>query len=322
MGQGRVAAIVVTYNRLEKLTVTVARLLATPEAELAHLVVVDNASSDGTGPWLSGLTDPRVTVLRLPGNLGGAGGFEAGLAHARDALDPDWVLLMDDDARPEPGALAAFHGRDRTGRDGWAAAVRYPGGTPCEMNRPWVNPFWHGGAFLRAALRGRAGFHLSEAAYAAPDPVEIDGGSFVGLFLSRRALALAGLPDGRLFVYADDVLYTLNLSAAGGRLAFDPALRFEHDCATFEPGSQRFRPLWKAYYYHRNLLLAYRRAAGPVFFWPALALVLPRWRRAARGYGDEAAAYRQVLSRAVRDGLRRDLTLDHEEVTRLGGAAE
>ena len=316
-GQGRLAAVVVTYNRLDKLKVTVARLLEAPAAHLAHLVVVDNASSDGTVDWLAGLTDPRLTILQPGGNRGGAGGFEAGMAHVRDTLDPDWICLMDDDARPEAGALAAFHTTDRSAHEGWAAAVYYPAGGPCEMNRPWVNPFWHRAAFLRALRRGRAGFHLAPAAYEGRVPVPIDGGSFVGLFLSRRAVQLGGLPDGRLFVYGDDVIYTLGLTAAGGRLAFDPGLRFEHDCATFNIGSQRLQPLWKVYYYHRNLLIAYRRAAGPVLFWPVLVPVLWRWTRAARRYGADRGAYGRILRRALRDGLAGRRHMDHAAVLAL-----
>ena len=43
-------------------------------ALLAALVVVDNASSDGTAHYLEGLDDPRLDVLRLETNTGGAGG--------------------------------------------------------------------------------------------------------------------------------------------------------------------------------------------------------------------------------------------------------
>lgn len=315
MGQG-LAALVVTHNRLDKLKVTLARLLETPAEALAHLVVVDNASSDGTGDWLESLSDPRLTVLDLDRNTGGAGGFAAGMAHVRDHLDPDWTVLMDDDARPRPGALQAFHATDRSTCDAWAAAVTYPDGRICEMNRPWVNPFWHFSAFLRAARRGRAGFHLPEDAYTAQGPTPIDGGSFVGLFLSRDALRRTPLPDPGLFVYGDDVLYTLRLSGQGGTVAFDPQLEWEHDCASFDPG-QRMQPLWKAYYYHRNLILAYRRAAGPVFFWPAFWMARAGWRARAAAYGSEAPAYRRILEKAIRDGLRGDLSLGHEEVTRL-----
>lgn len=309
-------AVVVTHNRLAKLKITVARLLEDPPNTLAHLVVVDNASDDGTGDWLSGLSAPRLTVLSLDRNTGGAGGFAAGMAHVRDQLDPDWTVLMDDDARPRPGAMAAFHAADRISADGWAAAVTYPDGRICEMNRPWVNPFWHVPAFLRAVRRGRAGFHLSEGAYSAETPTSIDGGSFVGLFLSREALANTPLPDPRLFVYADDVIYTLTLSGAGGKVAFDPALEWEHDCASFDP-NQRMQPLWKVYYYHRNLILAYRRAAGPVFFWPAYLMARRGWRARAAAYGTDAPAYRRILEKAIRDGLRGDLSLTHAEVTQL-----
>ncbi|QQA45077.1 glycosyltransferase [Pelagovum pacificum] len=313
----RLAAIVVTYNRLDQLTRTVERLLAAPEAHLARLLVVDNASTDGTAAWLAAQADPRLEVLRLEVNGGGAGGFEAGMRHLRDGMDPDWYLLMDDDGRPAPGALAAFHGNDRSSREGWAAAVTYPSGAICEMNRPWVNPFWHGRAFLTALTKGRAGYHLSDAAYEADTPTPIDGTSFVGLFLSRDAVEKAGLPDPRLFLYGDDVLYTLSLTALGGRIAFDPALRFEHDTLPFSPGTEPLRPLWKVYYYQRNLLLAYRKAAGPLFFRPLLLMVLPRWRRAAALYGADAEAYARVSARAVRDGLARRRDLTHAEVMAL-----
>nr|WP_275982290.1 glycosyltransferase [Frigidibacter sp. ROC022] len=297
-------ALVVTCNRLAQLQVTLARLLAAPAADLAAVLVVDNASQDGSGAWLAAQADPRLQVLTLPENRGGAGGFEAGLRHVRRTLDPDWVLLMDDDARPEPGALAAFRARPRSGCEAWLAAVRHPDGRICEMNRPWVNPFWAPAVLWRSLRAGRAGFHLPDAAYAAAAPRPVDGGSFVGLFLSRQGQALAGLPDGRLFLYGDDVLYTLRLRAAGGRIAFDPGLRFEHDSATFGQGAA-LRPLWKAYYYHRNQILVYRQAAGGLLIWPVLLWKYLAWRRGARAYGAERAAFLRLLNRAVADAVRR-----------------
>ncbi|WP_240758121.1 glycosyltransferase [Palleronia sediminis] len=308
----RVAAVVVTFNRLDKLRATLARLLDEPAAMLAHVVVVDNASTDGTGDWLAAQDDPRLTVLPLAANVGGAGGFEAGMRHARDTLDPDWVLVMDDDARPAPGCMARFHAEPRDGFDAWAAAVRYPAGGICEMNRPWVNPFWHRDAMGRTALSGRRGFHIADAAYEAEAPTPIDGGSFVGFFFSRHAIALAGLPDPRLFIYGDDVLYTLRLSELGGRVAFDPRLGFEHDCATFEGADRLFQPPWKAYYAYRNSLIFYRRAAGRAF-WAVLPLVLGKWLWQAR----RAPAPRRHLAlsaRAVRDGLHVRLDVPHSRV--------
>jgi len=53
-------AVVVTYNRLDKLQATLARLLEAAPEHLSAVVVVDNASSDGTGDWLAAQMDPRL----------------------------------------------------------------------------------------------------------------------------------------------------------------------------------------------------------------------------------------------------------------------
>lgn len=78
----RLIAVVVTYNRLEKLQETVARLLDVPVDALEKVFVVNNASTDGTGDWLEVQRDPQLIVEHMPDNLGGACGFEHGM-HAR-----------------------------------------------------------------------------------------------------------------------------------------------------------------------------------------------------------------------------------------------
>lgn len=313
------AALVVTFNRLDQLKLTIAALLAEPADRLSTLVVVNNASTDGTTDWLTQQADPRLDIVEMSTNSGGAGGFAAGIARIKAHYDPDWTLVMDDDARPEPGCLATFHGQDRSVAEAWFAAAYLPDGTIADMNRPWLNPFWHPGAFLRSALTGRDGFHMSSADYAAKTATKVDGGSFVGLFLSRRALGLAGTPDAGLFLYGDDVLYTLGLSAAGGTARFDPNLRYEHDCGTLTGPGPVFRPLWKAYYFHRNQIFVYRKAAGPILFWPVMLLKWVRWRLRAPAYGSDAHLYKKVLSAALSDGLAGRTTRSHADVLGLSG---
>ena len=309
-GRAGLVAVVVTHDRLAQLQQTVTRLLETPPGLLSAVLVVDNASTDGTGAWLAGQQDTRLHVLGLTRNGGGAGGFEAGLRAAVDRLDPDWIVVMDDDARPDPGALAAFSAMDRGGWDALAAAVRYPGGAICPMNRPLRNP----------CRRGVRGGHLGPDAYAADAPVQaVDGASFVGLFLSRAAIARAGYPDGGLFLYADDGLYTLGLTQAGGRLGFAPAVGFEHDCSTLAPGSGQFRPLWKTYYYHRNMVLLYRRMAGP-WFWAVLPVVLAKWTLKLRHHPGERRTFLRLMGRAVADGVAGRTARPHEQVLALAGA--
>lgn len=309
----RLAALIVTYNRPGALEQTLSRVLAEP---VDHVVVVDNASGPETSALLDGYSDARLTVLRLAENTGGAGGFEAGLAHVRDVIDPDWCVLMDDDARPLPGACAAFRHEyalsdpNSTARGALnvvAAAVTFPEGDLCEMNRPSRNPFWHLPLFLRTVfLGGRSGFHLPDAAFA-PDaaPSDIDVASFVGYFLSRGGLARTGLPEGGMFIYGDDVTYSLRLRRAGGRIRLDPRIRFAHDCRTLGAGLAT-RPLWKVYYLCRNGIDVAWHAAGPVLFPAALLWYLIVWTRKSRHYSSrERPLYRRMLWTGVRDGLMR-----------------
>ncbi|SFC04070.1 glycosyltransferase [Tropicimonas isoalkanivorans] len=295
-GACRIAAVVVTFNRLEHIRKTLERL---DMEGIDHVVVVDNGSTDGTREWLETQRSPRCDVLLTEGNLGGAGGFARGMAHARDHVGAEWTVLMDDDGRPAPGALARFRQHDWQTADAVAAAVFYPDGRICDMNRPLRNPFAKG--------RRQRGFRIDDAAYDAGAPsLPIDMATFVGLFLSRRALEAMDGPDPRLFIYGDDLIHTLRLSQAGCRIVFAPSIRFEHDCATMSDATKTYRPLWKVYYHHRNGILLYRQAAGPLS-WGLLALRAPKWWLAGRHYGADAPEYRRLLRKALADGILRRL---------------
>lgn len=314
----RLVAVVVTHNRLMQLRTTLARLLDNDAAHLQAILVIDNASDDGTADWLTAQDDPRLVVQRCAVNIGGAGGFETGMRLAVERFDPDWVVVMDDDARPAPGALAAFHAADRSGAEAWAAAVYHPDGRICDINRPSRNPFWRRDVFWRTVLgKGRDGFHLTRVAYQAQECCDIDGASFVGLFVSRAGMDRVGFPDGRLFLYGDDVLYTLGLTRAGGRIVFDPSLHFEHDFSTIAASERRMRPLWKSYYHYRNLLMVYRLCSGPLFI-----LVLPvatiKWMLKLRHYRGERRAFAVYLLRALRDGLLSRIDVAHKDVLAWG----
>ncbi len=304
----KLVAIVVTFNRLHQLQIT---LPALKDQDVDYIVVVDNASTDGTDRWLADQADARVHVVTLSDNTGGAGGFEAGMAYASAKLEPDWVLLMDDDARPYPSALALFRSEvptleaDFPALGAVAAAVFYPNGTLCEMNRPSRNPFWHLPLLLRTLVGGsRAGFHLADADYRADAPTcAIDVASFVGYFVKAAAWQKAGLPEGGLFIYGDDVLYSLRLRRAGFAMAFAPMIRFTHDCGTMGDGFV-YRPLWKIYYHCRNGVAIARQAAGPLIFPAALAYYTLIWAQRGRHCeGAERRLYYRMMRRGLRDGL-------------------
>jgi GT2 family glycosyltransferase len=94
---GRVSVVIATRDRKDGVLATVRRLVALPDRPA--VVVVDNASSDGTADEVS-RAHPEVTVVRLPRNLG-AVARNVGVARARTP----YVAFADDDSWWQPGAL-------------------------------------------------------------------------------------------------------------------------------------------------------------------------------------------------------------------------
>ena len=86
-----VTAIVVTYNRLPLLKQCLAALRA-QTVQGFTVLLVDNASTDGTADYIKTLAMPGL-VCRNPGeNLGGAGGFAYGIRAAAE-LEPNDISL-------------------------------------------------------------------------------------------------------------------------------------------------------------------------------------------------------------------------------------
>ena len=88
MNHVSVTAVVPTHNRRELVAETIATILDQRDVDL-RLVVVDEASSDGTAEWLARLaaSDRRVSVIRHDKALGVAAARNAGI----DAATTPWV---------------------------------------------------------------------------------------------------------------------------------------------------------------------------------------------------------------------------------------
>jgi GT2 family glycosyltransferase len=311
-----ITAVVVTHNRLEHLRRGIEAVLA---ESVDHLVVVDNRSTDGTGEYLASVVDERVHVVTSVRNLGGAGGFELGMRRAME-LSPDWLLLLDDDARPAQGAIAAF--RRRRLRDdigGVGAAVYSPAGAIAEINRPGLNPFRSLAGVVNAVVGGRSSFHVGDDAYGR-DEVDVDCLSFVGYFVRADLVrGPLGFPPGEFFIYADDQLYSFRVRQLGYRNVFVPAIEFVHDTDTYAtPGA--VSPLWKAFYLSRNNMRFYREIAGRWY-----GLVVPfkilAWIARVPRYRDKRG-YLRLLGTGVYDGLRGRFDRPHDEVVAMAAGSE
>lgn len=196
-----VAAVVVTYNRLEKLKTVLASIEAQTHP-VSRLIVIDNLSTDGTLEYLrqrSSTVD--VDIVALPENTGGAGGFAEGMLRGyRDGADFVWI--MDDDCYPEPAALENLvRGFDEAvdqlgGEVPFACSVvKFTDGAICEMNNPVTT--WDWGRLL---VKGQ-------------NSVMVSACSFVSVLIPRWAIAEYGLPYREYFIWFDDREYTMRLTA-------------------------------------------------------------------------------------------------------------
>ena len=195
-----VAAVIVTFNRLEKLKKVIAAIEAQHSAP-AHLVIVDNASTDGTGDYLRGLqSEIPLEIVSLPTNSGGAGGFSAGMRRGYE-LGADHVWIMDDDGYPEPDALAKLEAGIAEASEILGqpvpyacSVVKFIDGEICEMNNP-VTP-WDWGRLL---VKGQQN-------------VLVESCSFVSVLVPRWVLEAYGLPYKEYFIWFDDAEYTRRIS--------------------------------------------------------------------------------------------------------------
>jgi len=144
-----VVAVVVTYNRKDLLLECIEHLrgqvvdrsIETGASrdccdELA-IMVVDNASTDGTREALADLIEQGAIDYRNTGaNLGGAGGFNYGMREAVKA-GYGYCWVMDDDCMPHPDSLQGLIDAHRQlgGYYGFlSSVVRWKDGSICKMN--------------------------------------------------------------------------------------------------------------------------------------------------------------------------------------------
>lgn len=246
-----VCAVVVTYNRKELLRKCLSALLS-QSMQLEEIIVVDNASSDGTPEMLS-KEFPEVTHIRLNSNTGGAGGFHEGVKAAYEK-GYDWIWIMDDDVYPHPETLSNLlrKGKELMAKEGSHFIL-----IPCRL--------WEDGSIaelsalkydlstlLRLPEQVRTPLNaIYDRLSTLPEQKEVLDFAFEGPLIPREAVAVVGFPSKEYFIYGDDTDYAFRLRRTGFRLIFVSSGRLFR---MIRPNSKMKTPPWKLRYSIRNML--------------------------------------------------------------------
>ncbi|HVV75183.1 MAG TPA: glycosyltransferase family 2 protein [Mycobacteriales bacterium] len=276
VGGAAIDVAIVTWNTRDTTIDAIKALLATAPDEV-RVLVRDNASTDGTAGAVAAAY-PDAEIDAGAENLGFAGGVNTIL---RRSTAP-WVLLLNPDAWPDPGAierlLACAHRHPR------AAVVAPRLLRPDGRLEPSAWPFPSLRVSLASALRNDRNIW--------PHDVErrVDWAVGAAWLLRREAIKAIGELDDSLFMYAEDLEWCWRAHDAGWEVWFTPDAVVRHIGNV--SGAQRFGPsqpsAWIA-----NSVAVYGRRHSPA----ATSL----WRRAnafsaaihayrARRRGDTAGA--------------------------------
>jgi len=207
--RAEVAVLIVCYNGRRYLDDCLGSVLADEEAGVAaHVVVVDNASADGSADYVAERF-PQVELIRSPANLGFAGGNNLGWEHIRRKWPGlDYLVLLNQDTIVERGWLGPLAGFLAAHPD--AGCVQ-----PKLMMHPQTDRFNTSGNrshFLGFGFVGDCG---------EPDrgqltgPREVAFASGAAMMIRAELLRTGRLFEGAFFMYLEDAELCWRLGQAG-----------------------------------------------------------------------------------------------------------
>jgi GT2 family glycosyltransferase len=240
-----VGIVVVNYNGAAFIR-RFAESLARVDYPNQRVVIVDNASTDGSGEELQRLL-PESTLLRAPENLGTAGGNNIGICHCLDE-GFDRILILNNDTVLTEDFLAKLvdFADERT--------VAVP--KILYYDDPRLISTHAGGFDWRFGLFRRT-FHGKPDGPATSRARDLQTASFCCALVPAAAFHEAGLLDERFFMYYEETDWLRRALAAGYRLRYDPDAVIYH-MESASSGGGWMTP-FKHYYATRNRLYLVRK---------------------------------------------------------------
>ncbi|WP_419174909.1 glycosyltransferase family 2 protein [Desulfosediminicola sp.] len=268
-----ITAIVVTYNRKDLLVRCLEALLH-QSIPLHCILIVDNCSTDGTYKALihQGFIDlDIIRYVRLPQNIGGAGGFHEGVK-ILSYEQPGWLWLLDDDAVADQFALEHLvqQAEDTLAIYGSVAVDEIP---------PHQTLCWPTEIQNRDKNSNTILLHNQ-----LPSIISVKNIPFLGFFIHTSLVREIGLPDRSFFISGDDAEYCARARQQERELFLVKESIIGHPlpvrtCINIL-GRKIYSlslPPWKRYYDVRNRILIAKKHYGNRLWLETIPGTFVRW---------------------------------------------
>jgi GT2 family glycosyltransferase len=247
--------VIVNYRTPE---LSVAAAASASEDGAMRVVIVDNASGDGSADVFRALPDGRIRVLENDRNAGFGTAANLGAREARG----DVLVFLNSDARLRRGALAtiaeslratagrAIIGPRLVGEDGTVQRSAGLVPRPDDLVLRGLGVQHLARALSRVPVLGRllrstriaTEYDQATVATATIDVTMVSGAC---LAIGREAFAELGGFDRRYFMYFEDADLCRRATRAGWPIRYVPDAVVDHIGGASSPGDYRFRP-WHA----------------------------------------------------------------------------
>lgn len=231
-----VAAVVITYNRLELLK-EVITALKNQSKKIDKIIVVNNSSNDGTKEWLE--QQDEIHLINQE-NLGSSGGQYTGIKTAYN-LGYDWIWTMDDDIVPDIKCLENL--------------LNYPGDylikAPLRYDSN-LNPFLNDAVSYNFTNPFRSIWNrIINTKDVSNEIIEAIGITFEGPLIHRSVIEKIGFPNPNFFIFADDTEFFVRANRAGFISIIVTSSKLYRK---IDLPKNIYQFTWKTFYIIRNLI--------------------------------------------------------------------
>jgi GT2 family glycosyltransferase len=211
----RVAVIVLTWNG-KSLTLDCLETLARSTYDNIEILIVDNASTDGTAEAIAEIYGDRFTVLVNDTNLGFAGGNNVGIRHAL-AIGADYVLLLNNDTLVDSELIGHLAAAISISDDvGIVGPKIYYASPPDQI--------WYAGGKINLARGTARHIGIREKDIGQYDTLQdVDYVTGCALMVRREVIDRIGSLDPAFNAYYEDADFCVRARRSGYRVVFVPA---------------------------------------------------------------------------------------------------